>query len=94
MMSEFDLKNFAEIEELGFDGIAQELCESEDLMMEKILDNINNTPIGQVLKKVAGLPEVRRDKILGVRKQLTKGDYSISERLNLALDKVIDDLTT
>ncbi len=66
----------------------------EDLLMEQILENINTTPLGQVLKKIALLPEVRKDKILGVRRQLTEGKYDLNARLDVALDKVLEDLTT
>ena len=66
----------------------------EDLLMEQILENINTTPIGQVLKKIALLPEVRKEKILDVRQQLTEGKYNLNERLDVALDKVLEDLTT
>ena len=64
-----------------------------DLVMEQILDNINCTPIGQVLKKVASLPEVRQEKVLGVRQKLTEGEYETGERLDSALDRVLEDLT-
>lgn len=72
----------------------ENLTNDEDLIMEKILENINNTPIGQVLKKISSLPEVRKEKILRVRQQLTEGQYDINKRLNIALDKVIEDLVT
>lgn len=65
---------------------------ADDLIMEKILENMNSTPLGQVLKKIACLPEVRRQKILTVRRQLTDGQYDINARLDIALDKVIEQL--
>ena len=68
------------------------LTDDEDLIMERILENINTTPIGQVLKKVASLPEVRREKVLDVRQQLTKGEYNLKKRLDNVLDKVLEDL--
>lgn len=61
--------------------------------MEQILDNIQNTPLGVVLKRIASLPEVRREKVLQVRRQITQGRYDVTERLDLALEKVLDDLT-
>jgi hypothetical protein len=70
----------------------ENLPEDEDLVMEKILENINNTPIGQVLKKIAALPEVRKEKVLNVRHQLTEGQYDVNKRLDIALDKVLEDL--
>ncbi|GAF94829.1 unnamed protein product [marine sediment metagenome] len=66
----------------------------KDLIMEQILENIHTTPIGQILKKIASLPEVRREKILDVRRQLTEGKYDMNERLDVALEKVLEDLTT
>jgi hypothetical protein len=61
--------------------------------MEEILENLNTTPMGQVLKRIAELPEVRKDKVLNVRRKLTDGKYELNERLNIVLDKVLEDLT-
>ncbi|MHC4125710.1 MAG: flagellar biosynthesis anti-sigma factor FlgM [Planctomycetota bacterium] len=73
-----------------FDGI---LTDDQDLLMEQILENINTTPIGQVLKKIAMLPEVRKEKILDIRNRITDGKYDPNDRLDLALDKVLEELT-
>jgi hypothetical protein len=71
----------------------ENLIAEQDLLMEQILENINTTPIGQVLKKIASLPEVRKEKVLDVRQQLSNGKYRLTERLDIALDKVLEDLT-
>ena len=73
---------------------SDKLNADKDLVMEQILENINTTPIGRVLKKIASLPEVRKEKVLNIRRQLTEGQYDLNERLDVALDKVIEDLTT
>jgi len=70
------------------------LAPDKDLIMEQILDNINSTPIGQVLKKIACLPEIRREKVLNLRREITEGRYDLAERLDVALDRVLEDLTT
>jgi len=57
------------------------------------LENLNTTPIGQVLKKISSLPEVRKEKILDVRQQLTEGKYALNEHLDVALDRVLEELT-
>ena len=75
------------------DSANEAMAPGEDVTMEQILDNINNTSLGQVLKRIASLPDVRREKILRVRRQLTEGKYDLSTRLNVALDKVLEDLT-
>ena len=71
----------------------ERLAPDEDLVMEQILENINTTPIGQVLKKIASLPEVRKEKVLNLRRQITKGEYDLNERLDVAVDKVLEHLT-
>lgn len=76
------------------DSLDEDLGVEQDLAMERILENIHNTPIGQVLKRIASLPEVRKEKVLGVRQQLTEGRYDLSERLDVALEKVLEDLGT
>jgi len=58
------------------------LAPDEDMIMEQILENIHTTPIGQLLRKIASLPEVRQEKILDVRQKLTEGKYDLSERLD------------
>lgn len=73
--------------------IEDSLAPDKDLIMEQILENLNTTPIGKVLKKIASLPEIRKEKVLDVRQQLTEGKYEFNEHLDLALDKVLEDLT-
>jgi len=92
-MSDFDVKDCFEDQNQPEAIVNEDLTLDEDLVMEQILENINNTPIGQVLKKIASLPEVRQEKVLGVRQQLTEGNYDLTGRLNFALDKVLEDLT-
>ena len=69
-----------------------DLSGNEDSVMNQILCNINTTPIGQVLKKIGSLPEVRQEKVLDVRRKLTEGNYNLGGRLDVALDKVLEDL--
>jgi hypothetical protein len=93
-MPEFDYKSKSDNENRQMDSAVEGLTADTDLVMEQILDNINTTPIGQVLRKIASLPEVRKDKVLDVRRQLTEGKYDLDERLDVALDKVLEYLTS
>lgn len=68
------------------------LTADDDLLMEQILENMNSTPIGQVLKTIAVLPEVNKQKVLRVRREITEGRYNLNERLDIALEKVLGDL--
>jgi hypothetical protein len=92
-MAEFDFNSRFERENHQVDPVGEVLAPDKDMVMEQILDNINTTPIGQVLRKIASLPEVRKEKVLDVRRQLTEGKYDLDERLDVALDKVLEYLT-
>jgi len=92
-MPEFDSYSRFENGNRQVDPVGESLTPDNDLVMEQILNNINTTPIGQVLKKIASLPEIRREKVLDVRRQLTEGKYDLNERLDVALDKVLEYLT-
>jgi hypothetical protein len=92
-MPEFDSNSRFEDGNRQISPAVEDLTADKDLVMEQILDNINSTPIGQVLRKIASLPEVRREKVLDVRRQLTEGKYDLDERLDVALDKVLEYLT-
>ena len=92
-MPDFDSNSRFENENHQVDPVGKSLAPDSDLVMEQILNNINTTPIGQVLRKIASLPEIRREKILDVRRQITEGKYDLNERLDVALDKVLEYLT-
>lgn len=92
-MRDFDFTSFWEHEQQS-DCLSEDLAAENDLTMEQILENLNATPLGQVLKNIASLPEIRQQKILNVRQQLTEGKYNLNERLEIALDRVLEDLTT
>jgi hypothetical protein len=96
VMSDFTRNNWLADQRFNLEPASEsafdDLIAEDDLLMEQILDNMNSTPLGQVLKKIAVMPEVRKQKVLKVRRQLTEGKYNLTERLDLALEKVLDDL--
>ncbi|HON91831.1 MAG TPA: flagellar biosynthesis anti-sigma factor FlgM [Sedimentisphaerales bacterium] len=91
-MSDLDSNGFAEERQEWVNPLDADLSQDKDMIMEQILDNIHHTPLGQVLKKIASLPEVRRKKVLQLRRQITEGKYDVANRLDMALDKVLEDL--
>lgn len=92
-MPDFDSSRFARSDDEWVNPLEADLAPDQDMVMEQILDNIHNTPIGQVLKKIASLPEIRREKVLTLRRQITEGRYDLTERLDVVLDRVLEDLT-
>ena len=93
-MPNFDSKRRFDGDSVYINPGRDSLAPDEDIMMEQILENIHTTPIGQLLRKIATLPEVRQEKILNVRQQLTEGKYDLNERLDVAIDKVLEHLTS
>jgi hypothetical protein len=91
-MPDLDSDKFAEDNGQWVDPLGADLSHDKDLIMEQILENINHTPLGQVLKRIAALPEVRQQKVLRLRRQITAGRYDLTERLDEVLDKVLEDL--
>ncbi|NLH15531.1 MAG: flagellar biosynthesis anti-sigma factor FlgM [Phycisphaerae bacterium] len=59
---------------------------------EELLENINSTPLGQLLKIIAQMPEVRREKVIDLRERLNRGHYDEQEYLDEALDRVLEEL--
>jgi hypothetical protein len=92
-MSDFDSNSRFKGQNRQVDTVDESLAPDKDYIMEQILENLNTTPIGKVLKKIASLPDGRKDKVLDVRQQLTEGKYEFNEYLDVALDKVLEDLT-
>ena len=93
-MPDFDSKSRFNCLNCQVNSGADNSVQDSDETMEQILESLNSTPIGKVLKKIASLPEIRKDKVIDVRQKLTDGEYNLNERLDIALDKVLEDLTT
>ena len=59
--------------------------------MEQILEDLSTTPPEEVLKKIASLSDIRRGKVLDIRRRLTEGTYDVAGRLDMAMDRVLED---
>jgi len=64
---------------------------NDDGLMEQILENMRSTPGEEVLKRIAASPDIRRDKVLSIRRQITEGTYEVAGRLDRAIDRVRED---
>jgi len=65
-----------------------------DVVMEHILENMNTTPQEEALRRITSLPDIRRDKVLDIRRQLREGTYEVADRLDEAIDRVLEAITT
>jgi negative regulator of flagellin synthesis FlgM len=82
-----DLANTAPINAIG-----HRIDAASDRVAEDILDNMNNTPVGRLLKVISNLPEIRHEKVAQIRFELDKGDYDIDNHLDVAMDIILEEL--
>ena len=65
-----------------------------DILMEQILEKMNTTPQEEMLKRIASLADIRRGKVLSIRRHVTDGTYQVADRLDEAMDHVLEAITT
>ena len=89
-----DFKNSANRYPASLEQLYQQTGIEKDTSDQGMLDNMNSTPIGRLLKLISSLPEVRREKVVNLRQQLHYGEYNLGDNLDTALDRVIEELIT
>ena len=65
-----------------------------DFPTERLLQHIETNPIGKLLEMIAALPDVRYEKIEHARQQLSLSEEALDARLDIALDRVLEELTS
>ena len=55
-------------------------------------DHVEISPLGQMLDGISRLPEIRHEKVEEIRRQIASGSYETPEKLELALDRMMDEL--
>jgi hypothetical protein len=70
----------------------EKLNSINDLKTEELLQAGAKTPLGQLLEKVSKLPEVRFEKVSTVRRQICLGKYQLDEKLDITIDKILEEL--
>jgi len=56
------------------------------------MNGLKTSRLNPVPSKSAIWPQVRRKKIVNIRRKLKKGKYDINKRLDIALDRILEDL--
>ena len=54
-------------------------------------DQVEISPLGQMLDGISRLPEIRHERVEEVRRQIAAGVYETPEKLELALDRLMDE---
>lgn len=61
---------------------------------EHVLENTNATPREEALTRITSLPDIRRHKVLDIRRQLAEGTYEVADRLAKTIDRILEATTT
>jgi negative regulator of flagellin synthesis FlgM len=55
-------------------------------------DHVEISPLGQMLDGIAGLPDIRHEKVDEIRQQIAANSYESAAKLEVALDRMLDEL--
>ncbi len=56
-------------------------------------DHVEISPLGQMLDGISRLPEIRYEKVEAIRQQIATGMYETPAKLEMALDRLMDELS-
>lgn len=56
-------------------------------------DHVEISPLGQMLDSIAQIPDIRHERVEEIRRQIAAGTYETPEKLELALDRLMDELS-
>lgn len=78
----------------GADRLDYSLLEDADtdLLIEKLIDSMQCSPLGRLLNVISSLPEVRTEKVEQARRQIHQPDACWDTRMSLALDRVLEEM--
>jgi negative regulator of flagellin synthesis FlgM len=55
-------------------------------------DHVEISPLGQMLDGIDRLPEIRHEKVAEIRRQIEAGTYETPDKLERALDNLLNEL--
>jgi negative regulator of flagellin synthesis FlgM len=55
-------------------------------------DQVEISPLGQMLDGISRLPEIRHERVEEIRSQIAAGTYETPAKLELALDRMLDEM--
>lgn len=63
-----------------------------DVLVEKLFDSMQCSPLGKLLKVISTLPEVRAEKVEYARREVQQSDECLESKMDIALDRVLEEL--
>ncbi|MEN6451223.1 MAG: flagellar biosynthesis anti-sigma factor FlgM [Thermoguttaceae bacterium] len=58
----------------------------------QIADEVDISDAARLVEQVQQMPEMREDRVEAVRQQIAAGTYETSDKLNIALDRLLDEI--
>ncbi len=58
----------------------------------QIVDQIDISEAAQLVEQVRQLPDIREDRVEAVRQQIAAGTYDTSEKLDAAIERLLDEI--
>jgi negative regulator of flagellin synthesis FlgM len=55
-------------------------------------DQVEISPLGQMLDGISSLPEIRQERVEEIRRQIAAGTYETPEKLERAMDNLLGEL--
>ena len=56
------------------------------------VDRVEISPIARLMSEISALPEIRADKVAQVRAEIQAGTYITPEKLDIAIDRLLEDI--
>ncbi len=66
--------------------------DDEGYLADRFIENLTHSPLGRLLSMIGSLPEIRREKVDKVKTDLRRGIYDLENNLDMAIDRVIEEL--
>jgi negative regulator of flagellin synthesis FlgM len=58
----------------------------------QIADEVDISEAAQFMEQIQQMPEMREDRVEAVRLQIAEGTYETSDRLNAAIERLLDEI--
>jgi negative regulator of flagellin synthesis FlgM len=58
----------------------------------QVADEVNISDAARFVEQVQQMPEMREDRVESVRLQIASGTYETNDKLNVALDRLLDEI--
>ena len=66
--------------------------EGTDMLVERLFDSMQSSPLGRLLSVISTLPEVRVEKVERARRHIDQPEECWDVRMDMALDRVLEEL--